>query len=259
MSKSPKTVSFTLHLYNLTFVKERAAEESIETVETLLEKVFELDNAILTINRNEESKVRVVCRHMALLMVSMLRCQGHSARLRGGYCADGFSKITAETQEFGDHWVAELETKSGWIIIDAQVDDRQRIAFGISKNYNNVNLGPDLFLKAPEAWEKIQNGLSPKGFGIPGAKGLGIVVGNYCRDIAVRMKHEVNPWTSWNRYLEFLEGSNETGRSILPSKKQELENLFELAKSDSNIPFVWEKLGFTFKAATFDLYFEDAF
>jgi hypothetical protein len=42
-------------------------------------------------------------------------------------------------------------------------------------------------------------------------------------------------------------------------KKQELENLFELAKSDSNIPLVWEKLGFTFKAATFDLYFEDAF
>ena len=73
---------------------------------------------------------------------------------------------------------------------------------------DNVNLGPEFFLKAPEAWEKIENDdLSPKGFGIPGAKGLGIVLRNYYRDndIAGIMKHEMNPWKSWNRYRTLID------------------------------------------------------
>ena len=78
--------------------------------------------------RAADGRYVCVCRSFTLLFVAMLRHQGVPARARCGFGA------YFEKGKFYDHWVAEYwnTAEKRWVMVDSQVDDRQRRMFGVT-------------------------------------------------------------------------------------------------------------------------------
>ncbi len=113
--------------YGVTLSDEERASVHIRPVEQMLERITARDSRPLTDPRPVAERLAVNCRHFTVLMVAMLRAQGRPARARcgfGGYFTSGF---------FEDHWVCEYwhSDQRRWILVDAQIDDRQRGWFPI--------------------------------------------------------------------------------------------------------------------------------
>ncbi|WBB93859.1 transglutaminase-like domain-containing protein [Verrucosispora sp. WMMC514] len=148
----------------------------------------------LTIARPPEQRVAGNCRHYSLLLVTALRARGVPARARcgfGDYFVDG---------RYEDHWVAEYWSPEQlrWIIVDAQLDARQRELFGI--DFDTTDVPRDRFLVAGEAWARCRAGhADPDVFGLSltDEGGWWWIAGNMMRDAAALHGVELLPWDSW--------------------------------------------------------------
>jgi hypothetical protein len=110
------------------------------------------DGRPLQVARPPAARLPVNCRHFTVLMTAMLRAHGTPARARcgfGGYFGTG---------TFEDHWVCEYwnAAERRWILVDAQVDDRQRDWFGIRFDVTGVPC--DRFLTGGRAWAAYRSG-----------------------------------------------------------------------------------------------------
>jgi hypothetical protein len=136
----------------------------------------------------------VNCRHFTVLMVAMLRAQGTPARARcgfGGYFNDG---------SFEDHWVCEYwhTGQRRWILVDAQIDGKQRGWFPI--DFDVTDVPRDRFLVAGDAWASCRSGQADPGkFGLSmmNESGDWWIAGNLMRDAAALGNTEVLPWDCW--------------------------------------------------------------
>ena len=87
--------------------------------------------------------------------------QGVAARARCGFGA------YFEKGKFIDHWVTEYwnESQQRWVLVDAQLDQRQRELFGIA--FDPLDVPRDQFLVAGDAWQLCRGGKAdPGAFGI---------------------------------------------------------------------------------------------
>jgi hypothetical protein len=180
--------------YGVTLTDEDLDSVHIRPVEQLLERIMARDNRPLNMSRAVADRVAGNCRHFTVLMVAMLRAQGIPARARcgfGGYFVDGM---------FEDHWVCEYwhAGHERWILVDAQIDDRQRDMFPI--DFDVTDVPRDRFLIAGDAWARCRAGAAD-----PGAFGLSLlneagywwIAGNLMRDAAALGNVELLPWDCW--------------------------------------------------------------
>jgi transglutaminase-like putative cysteine protease len=134
------------------------------------------------------------CRHFTVLMVAMLRAQGTPARARcgfGGYFVEGM---------FEDHWVCEYwhAGRERWVLVDAQIDERQRDMFPI--DFDVTDVPRDRFLIAGEAWARCRaDAADPHLFGLSllNQAGEWWIAGNLMRDAAALGNIELLPWDVW--------------------------------------------------------------
>jgi len=178
--------------YDVTLSQERHAEAHIRPVEKMLAAIAAHDARPLTAAREPKDRYVCVCRSFTLLLVAMLRHQGVPARARCGFGA------YFEKGKFLDHWVAEYwnAAQKRWVMVDAQIDDRQRQMFGIT--FDTLDVTRDRFLIAGDAWTLCRSGQQDaQNFGILDMHGLWFIAGNLVRDLAALNNREMLPWDVW--------------------------------------------------------------
>lgn len=178
--------------YGVTLSTEQHAQAHMRGVEKMLDCITRLDSRPLPQARPPGERVVGVCRHFTLLHVAMLRRQGIAARARCGFGA------YFENGKFIDHWVTEYWSESAerWVLVDAQLDQRQRELFGIA--FDPLDVPRDRFLVAGDAWRLCRSGeADASAFGILDMHGLWFIAGNVIRDVAALNNHEMLPWDVW--------------------------------------------------------------
>jgi hypothetical protein len=147
--------------YGLTLSPEQHAQAHLRPVEKILETIAARDNRPLPVARPAGERIVGVCRHFTLLHVAMLRAQGVAARARCGFGA------YFQESMFLDHWVTEYwnEAHRRWVLVDAQLDMRQRELFKV--RFDPLDVPRDQFLVAGDAWRLCRAGKAdPQAFGI---------------------------------------------------------------------------------------------
>jgi hypothetical protein len=180
--------------YGVTLSDQDRSSVHIRPVEGLLERIVARDTRPLDIPRPPAARVAGNCRHFTVLMVTILRAQGTPARARcgfGGYFGTG---------TFEDHWVCEYwhADQERWILVDAQIDDRQRELFPI--DFDVTDVPRDRFLVAGEAWARCRAGAEDPGkFGLSLLNEAGDwwIAGNLMRDAVALGNVELLPWDVW--------------------------------------------------------------
>jgi hypothetical protein len=178
--------------YGVTLSAEQHAQAHMRGVERMLDCIARQDSRPLPQARPPAERVVGVCRHFTLLHVAMLRRQGMAARARCGFGA------YFEKAKFIDHWVTEYwnEAQQRWVLVDAQLDQRQRELFGIA--FDPLDVPREQFLVAGDAWQLCRSGKAdPGAFGILDMHGLWFIAGNVIRDVAALNNHEMLPWDVW--------------------------------------------------------------
>lgn len=180
--------------YGVTLTDADRSSVQIRPVEQMLAEILVRDTRPLHVARPPAARLPVNCRHFTVLMTAMLRAHGTPARARcgfGGYFGTG---------KFEDHWVCEYWNagQQRWILVDAQVDDRQRDWFGIE--FDVTDVPRDRFVTAGQAWAGFRSGVAdPALFGLTMINEAGAwwIAGNLMRDAAALRNIELLPWDCW--------------------------------------------------------------
>lgn len=178
--------------YGVTLSAEQHAQAHIRGVEKILDCIARQDRRPLAQARPPAERVVGVCRHFTLLHVAMMRRQGVAARARCGFAA------YFEKGKFIDHWVTEYwnESEQRWVLVDSQLDQRQRELFAIT--FDPLDVPREQFVVAGDAWQLCRCGKAdPGAFGILDMHGLWFIAGNVIRDVAALNNHEMLPWDVW--------------------------------------------------------------
>lgn len=105
------------------------------------------------IDRDIEDKIHVCCREMSILLSSILKAKGISAR-----CRSGFTKYVSENGGAGDHWITEYfdEKDNRWKLVDSTMcfDDETLEYFGI--DYNLFDIPKDKFIFGAVAYLNLR-------------------------------------------------------------------------------------------------------
>jgi hypothetical protein len=178
--------------YGLTLSTAKHAEAHVRPVDEIVRQILAHDPRPLTSARTPDQRQVGVCRHFTLLHVAMLRRAGLRARARCGFGA------YFDPGKFVDHWVTEYwnEDRKAWVLVDAQLDARQRELFKIA--FDPLDVPRDQFLVAGDAWQSCRVGTADPGkFGILDMYGLWFVAGNVIRDVAALNDKVMLPWDVW--------------------------------------------------------------
>src|SRR5258708_3647344 len=178
--------------YGLTLSGEQHAEAHVRPVDQMLQAIAKRDPRPLSAIRPAGERQVGVCRHFTLLHVAMLRSKGVPARARCGFGA------YFEKGKFVDHWVTEYWNDSArkWVLVDPQLDARQRELFKIS--FDPLDVPRDQFLVAGDGSRLCRSGKAdPQSFGILDMWGLWFIASNVVRDLAALNNHEMLPWDVW--------------------------------------------------------------
>jgi Transglutaminase-like superfamily len=187
--------------YGVTLPAGRRGESHVRSIEEMLAAIAAHDPRPITAAREAKDRYVCVCRSFALLLVAILRHQGVPARARCGFGA------YFEKGKFLDHWVAEYwnAAQKRWVMVDSQIDDRQRKMFGVA--FDTLDVKRDQFLVAGDAWTLCRSGEEdPQHFGILDMFGLWFVASNIVRDVAALNNREMLPWDVWGAMQPSDEG-----------------------------------------------------
>jgi hypothetical protein len=178
--------------YGLKLSGEQHAQAHVRPVEKMLQAIVERDPRPLSAARAEGQRQVGVCRHFTLMHVAMLRSHSVPARARCGFGA------YFEKGKFVDHWVTEYRNEEAkrWILVDPQLDARQRELFKIA--FDPLDVPRDQFVIAGDGWRLCRAGKAdPQAFGILDMHGLWFIAGNVVRDLAALNNREMLPWDVW--------------------------------------------------------------
>jgi hypothetical protein len=167
--------NFTAKVQRLPFPAERMAHMQTVGAEAILENVFSLDPAPLSIERPAERRMVGFCYHFALLHCALLRATGTPARIRCGF-AGYFG-----AHRWIDHWVVEYWDGDGWLLTDPQI--------------GRSDLTSDDFQDGISAWNHCRDGASlPASYGNGELWGWDELRGSLINDVAALNKVEVAGW-----------------------------------------------------------------
>ncbi|CAN5889218.1 transglutaminase-like domain-containing protein [soil metagenome] len=178
--------------YGIDVGEPQLAEPHIRGVDAMLAHIAAHDARPLNEARAPAERLVAVCRHFTLLHVAMLRRQGIAARARCGFAA------YFQEGMFLDHWVSEYWNEAGqrWVMVDAQLDARQRELFRIG--FDPCDVPRDQFIVAGQAWRLCRAGKAdPDTFAILDLHGMWFIAGNVIRDVAALNNLEMLPWDTW--------------------------------------------------------------
>ena len=165
------------------------------------------------------------CRDFALMLLAFLRETGTAARLRCGFAA-----YLGEAWE--DHWVCEYWNRGEgrWCLSDAQLDDVQKTAFGVT--FDTSDMPRDMFLTAGEAWLRCRAGHDrPERFGQGGTKGLWFMSVNVVRDALAVNNRETSSWDRWREAPPGLRLVSHNELAALDELSRNPQQLVELVPS----------------------------
>lgn len=185
--------------YGVRLSEEQRRSVHMRRIEQVLEHALTLHDAPLTEPRPPSLRAPVNCRHFTVLLVALLRLHGVPARSRCGfgmYFNDGLGE---------DHWVAEYwnAAEDRWVLVDGQIDAKQRELFGIG--FDVADVPRDAFLVAADAWQRCRAGSAdPDIFGLSflNESGYWWIAANMMRDAAALENVEVLPWDLWGAMPE---------------------------------------------------------
>ncbi len=107
-------------------------------------------------DRKIEDKIHVCCREQAILLASILKAKGFSARVRSGFAP--YCDITHKAA--GDHWICEYynDQEKRWVLVDAdmQFDDETLLEYQI--DFNLVDVPKEKFIFGAEAYLGLRQG-----------------------------------------------------------------------------------------------------
>ncbi|MDP2331310.1 MAG: transglutaminase domain-containing protein [Reyranella sp.] len=178
--------------YGVTLSDRQRGEPHVRGTEQILERIAVHDPRPLAEARPPSERFAGCCRHFTLMHVAMLRNRGIAARARCGFGAY-FAK-----DMFTDHWVTEYwsDTERRWVLVDSQIDARQRERFGI--DFDTLDVPREKFLVAGDAWKLCRDGkANPQAFGVLNMFGLWFIASNVIRDVAALNNREMLPWDVW--------------------------------------------------------------
>jgi len=211
----------------LTFDESRLADQHLRSMREVSERIVNLNDAVITVERQMPDRMVGVCRHFTTLHVALLRHAGVPARARVGfarYFGDGW----------GDHWITEWWDGERWVRTDSQVGPILKGMLVLTFDPADQPAGE--FLTAAEAWQRCRAGdEDPDRFGIFDLRGLGFVAGSLVQDLAALNKVELLPWDVWgglsngpNAPLEDaqLRRADEVARTVVADDLDELRRLF---------------------------------
>ncbi|MGD1993303.1 MAG: transglutaminase-like domain-containing protein [Anaerolineae bacterium] len=188
------------NFYGLQVTEERKQEAELRHVSSLLTRILELCDQLLTIARPPEKRLMIVCRDFATMLCAMLRHRGIPARARCGF-ARYFGRCPESTPGFNvDHWVCEVwdAEEELWTLVDAELDENER-------DFCHIEIDPldvprDQFLVAGRAWQLCRSGQAdPDDFGLgpESMRGLWYIQSQLVRDLAAMNKMELLCWDCW--------------------------------------------------------------
>jgi hypothetical protein len=191
--------------YGVSLPAERIAEKQLHSSVAILARAMSLDSQAIVNPRVPERRVVGVCRHFATLFVAIMRQKGVPARARCGF-ANYFA-----ARKHVDHWVGEYwnAIEGRWVLVDAQIDDRQCELFRVT--FDRLDVPRDRFLVAGDAWRACRNGTDPMTFGVAETEmwGLVEVYGDLFQDLAALQNIELLPW-GWYGLATDKSGIGET-------------------------------------------------
>ncbi|MFC0106864.1 transglutaminase domain-containing protein [Kibdelosporangium aridum] len=188
---------YMTHFYDVELSEEDRKTVHIRPVEELLSAITGEDDRPLGIARPPAERTAVNCRHFTVLLVSMLRSQGRTARARcgfGSYFNDGF---------YEDHWVTEYWNGTRWVLVDGQIDDVQMTKLPI--DFDVTDVPRDKFLTAGRAWQWCRAGKAdPDKFGLSMFEESGYwwIAANMIRDAAALIDVPLLPFDVWGMMPE---------------------------------------------------------
>jgi hypothetical protein len=178
--------------YGVTLSDRQRGEPHVRGAEQILERIAVHDPRPIDEPRSPGERFAGCCRHYTLMLVTLLRSRGIAARARCGFGAYFVKDM------FIDHWVAEYfdHAQKRWVLVDAQIDARQREKFGI--DFDTLDVPRDKFLVAGDAWTLCRSGkANPQAFGVLNMFGLWFIASNVIRDVAALNNREMLPWDVW--------------------------------------------------------------
>lgn len=181
-------------LYGLKLSAEQRDLANMRPVARMLAEVQRRNAKSLRETREPVERMPCVCWHFSSLVAAILREQRVPARARCGFGA------YFKPGRFEDHWVAEYwnSTERRWVLVDAQLDARQRKAFRV--DFDPTDVPRDRFILAGDAWQQCRAGRAdPDVFGLSiiNEQGLWWIGQNLIRDLASLNRVAMLPWDVW--------------------------------------------------------------
>lgn len=187
---------FETDLYDVELTRVSRQELQIRTVAEMLARIHEMDSRPLIAGRDPKERLVGNCRDFATLFCAFLRCKDIPARARAGFAS---YLGQGDYVKYMDHWVTEYwNAEAGcWIMVDAQVDEPQRMKHHIL--FDTFNLKPEHFSTAGKAWILCREGHAKSGeFGFNNKlRGMSYIRTSLLRDLASLNKVEVLAWDNW--------------------------------------------------------------
>lgn len=187
-----------LNLFSISVDDERYDELNFRYIKKSIEKLLLLDSSDLVSERSPEKRVMGVCRDTSLLMCSILRSRGISARLRSGFVTYFIPGL------FLDGFCVEVydENLQRWRSIDTRTTQLHIDHYHLPIDFDLMDVPKTKFIPAAEAWHlcRFQNADAVR-FGSRQHRGLFTVRNRLVQDLALLNKQEPLIWDAWGPML----------------------------------------------------------
>lgn len=130
--------------------KNRCDDDILLTAPAITAELFRQDSRGFIMGREIKDKVVITCRHVAVLLASILKAKGIPARCRSGY-ANYF--LNSPDKIFYDHWIVQYYNaqEKRWVNVDP--DGEYKVSF------NQYDLPDKEFKWIAKVWLDVRSGI----------------------------------------------------------------------------------------------------